>query len=103
MKLPNSICSAGIINTLNVNHSALGTKKSERVESLVTLFDEYFENNGNYMEMNIIDKSVLLENSNRDRRRGNLILRNSGCLVNYSKLDSEFQEDLMNRTFHKAL
>lgn len=103
MKLPNNICSAGIINTLNVNHSALGTKKSERVESLVTLFDEYFENNGNYMEMNIIDKSLLLENSNRDRRRGNLILRNSGCLVNYSKLEPEFQEDLMNRTFHKVL
>lgn len=103
MKLPYIICNAGIITTLNVNHGALGTKKSERVESIVTLFDEYFENNGSYMEMNIIDKSILLDNSNRDRRRGNLILRNSGCLVNYSKLDLEFQEDLMNRTFHKVL
>ena len=103
MKLPCSICNGGIITTINVNHGALGTKRSERVESIVTLFDEYFENKGSYMEMNIIDKSLLLENVNRDKRRGNLVLRNSGCLVNYSKLSSDFQDDLMNRTFHKVL
>ena len=102
MKLPYDLCNGGIVTTLNVNHSALGTKKSERVESIVTLFDEYFNNNGTYIEMNLIDKAVLLEAANRDRRKGSVILRNSGCLVDYSKLSNEFQEDLMNRTFHKV-
>ena len=102
MKLPYDFCNGGIVTTLNVNHSALGTKKSERVESLVTLFDEYFNNKGTYIEMNLIDKSVLQEAANRDRRKESIILRNSGCLVDFSKLNSDFQEDLMNRTFHKV-
>lgn len=103
MKIPSILCKNGIITTLNVNHNALGSKKSERAENIIGLLDGYFSQNGSHLEMNIIDRNILLEAANNEKQYDYLVIRNSGCAFRFIDLTETQQDDLADRTFHKVL
>ena len=103
LKIQKEVCSAGVIITLNVNSSAFGNKNSECSENIVKLLDEFFNNNGNQIEFNIIDKSVLLDAYNKNDKFNNLIVRNCGYSIRYSDLTDEQQDNLIDMTYHKVL
>lgn len=103
IKIPKELCSAGIITTLNINSSTLGTKLSECYESLIKILDEFFNKNGSQIEFNILDKNDLLEAYNKNDRFNNLIIRNCGYSIRYADLTDEQQDDLIDRTYHKVL
>lgn len=103
LKIPGEICSNGIITTLNINSSAFGTKKSECIENIVKLLDEFFGKKGSQIEFNIMDKNVLLDAYSNNNKFSNLVIRNCGYSIKYSDLTDEQQDDLIDRTYHKVL
>lgn len=103
MKIPSKLCLNGLVSVFNINSNALGTKKSERAENLIGLLDGFFGQNGSHIEINIIDKNVILEASSNKNIYNTLVLRNGGYTVRYHDLTEVQQEDLVERTFHKGL
>ena len=56
-----SVGFAFLSTTLNINGNVLGAKKSERAENIIGLLDGYFRQNGSQVEINIIDKKIILQ------------------------------------------
>ncbi len=98
IKIPIDLCKAGIVNTLNITHSTFGAKKGERIDNILELLDNIFNDNISHVEINLIDKNLLLEDKNNS-----LILRNNGYLIAYDKLNSEQQESIIDSTFYKVI
>ena len=103
IKIPKELCLNVIVTTLNVTPGALGTKKSERSENIISLLDGFFENKGTHLEMNIIEKNEMLEAYNNGNKYSDFVIRNSGCAVRYSNLSSDQQDSLVDRTYHKVI
>lgn len=103
LKLPSKLCSNGIITTVNITPGALGTKKTEQSDNIINLLDNYFENGGNHLEINILEKNDILQAFNNGNKYSNFVIRNSGCAVRYCNLTSEQQDNLVDRTYHKEL
>lgn len=98
IKIPISLCSGGIVNTLNINYSAFGSKKGERIDNIASFLDDFFSQNTSHLEINIIDKNIILDN-----KFDNLILRNNGYLVLYDELNEDQQESIVDSTFYKEM
>ncbi len=103
LKIPNELCNGGIIETINIDYNAIGSKRSERAENLIGLLDSYFAQGGNHLEFNIIDKSILIETSNNSKKYDRLILRNSGMAINFIDLNEKQQNDIIDRAFYRGL
>ena len=103
IKLPNSFLSNGVVNTININMMALGEKKNERTEKLVSLLDSYFNQRVYQIELNIIDKKLLLAAQKKEQKYDNLIIRNGGIPVRYCELSEVEQDNLLDKTFHGSL
>lgn len=98
MKLPSNLCLNGIVTTMNILPNAVGTSKEERVENLIGLLDGYFNQNGNHLEINILERNTLLDASKISD--SSLVLRNGGYSIRYSELTKNQQDALVDRTFH---
>lgn len=103
MKIPSSLCLNGMITTINISANALGEKKSERAENIIGLLDGYFMQNGSQIEINILDKKLLLAAQKDEEKYSHLVLRNGGYIVRYNDLTEKQQDDIVDRTFHGAL
>ena len=102
LKIPSNLCTNGIITTLNINPGVLGSKNSESSDKIIKVLDSFFDEKGRHIEINIIDKNILLEAYNNPLKYDGLVLRNSGCLILYKNLSSEQRDNLIDRTFHKG-
>ena len=103
LKIPSSMCNGGLIETININHSALGSKRSERAENIINLIDSFMLQGGEHLEFNIIDNSVLLDAANGSNKYDKLVIKNSGVSFLFSDLTDKQQNDIIDRTFHRSL
>ncbi len=101
IKIPNVLCSNGIITSVNVTSNALGTNQSERTDNIVGLLDGYFNQNGSHLEINIIERNILIDSLKEGNT--NKIIRNGGYVVRYADLNSIQQEALVDKTYHSKL
>lgn len=101
LKIPSNYCTNGIVSTVNINMSVLGNKNSESSDKVLKLLNSFFDEKGRQIEINIIDKNKLIESTNKEFT--DIVLRNSGCIINYDYLKSEQKESLIDITFHKSL
>ena len=99
-KLPYDYSEDGISYTFSIIPSALGKSEEEKVENLVSLMDGYFGDNGHHINVNVINKEVLLDAMDHPEKYPQLTIRVSGYAVNFIKLTREQQLDVINRTFH---
>ncbi len=99
-KLPYDYSEDGISYTFSIIPSALGKTEREKVENLVSLMDGYFGDTGHHINVNVINKDVLLDAMDHPEKYPQLTIRVSGYAVNFIKLTREQQLDVINRTFH---
>ena len=99
-KLPYDYSEDGISYTFSIIPSALGKSEEEKVENLVSLMDGYFGDTGHHINVNVINKEVLLDAMDHPEKYPQLTIRVSGYAVNFIKLTREQQLDVINRTFH---
>ena len=101
--LPYASAEDGISYTFSIVPGALGKTRNQQVENLVALLDGYFLEQGHHMNVNVLDRNVLLDAMEHPELYPQLTIRVSGYAVNFIKLTREQQLDVINRTFHAYL
>lgn len=99
-KLPYDYSEDGISYTFSIVPQALGKEGEQRVENLSELMDGYFAEQGHHINVNVINREVLMDAMEHPELYPQLTIRVSGYAVNFIKLTREQQLDVINRTFH---
>ena len=93
----------GISNTFSIVPDALGKSDSERVDNLVSIIDGYFLNNAHHLNVNVMNRELLMKAYENPEEYPNLTIRVSGYAVNFCKLSREQQKEVIMRTFHEKM
>ncbi len=101
-KIPYTLCLDGISNTFSIVPDALGPEE-DRVSNLVHILDGYFKQGGHHLNVNVLDRQMLIDAMNNRNKYPNLTIRISGYAVNFNNLTRKQQEEVISRTFHEAL
>ncbi len=100
-KLPYDFSEDGISYTFSIVPGALGKTDAERYANLYNLMDGYFDAGGHHINVNVLNREVLLDAMDHPEKYPQLTIRVSGYAVNFIKLNREQQLDVINRTFHE--
>ena len=102
-KLPFEQSEDGISYTFSITPATLGKTEDERVTNLVTMLDGYFKQTGHHINVNVFDRSLLLDAMDHPEKYPQLTIRVSGYAVHFTKLTREQQLDVINRTIHERI
>ena len=102
-KLPYEYAEDGISYTFAITPSALGKEEDTRITNLVNMLDGYFEKTGHHINVNVFDRSLLLDAMDHPEKYPQLTIRVSGYAVNFIKLTREQQLDVINRTIQDKI
>lgn len=100
-KLPYDYSEDGISYTFSIVPNALGKQPQEKVQNLASLLDGYFAERGHHINVNVLNREVLLDAMEHPENYPQLTIRVSGYAVNFIKLTREQQLDVIHRTFHE--
>ncbi|HGE6880559.1 TPA: 2-ketobutyrate formate-lyase/pyruvate formate-lyase [Citrobacter amalonaticus] len=107
-KLPFTYAKDGISYTFSIVPAALGKEDPVRKTNLVGLLDGYFHHEahvegGQHLNVNVMNKEMLLDAIEHPENYPNLTIRVSGYAVRFNALTREQQQDVISRTFTQAM
>ena len=102
-KLPFEQAEDGISYTFSITPGTLGKSEDERITNLVNMLDGYFKETGHHINVNVFDRSLLLDAMDHPEKYPQLTIRVSGYAVHFTKLTREQQLDVINRTIHERI
>ncbi len=101
--LPYADAQDGISMTASVIPTGLGKTPAERVDNLIGVLDGYVESRGFHMNINVLNRDMLLDAMENPMKYPQLTIRVSGYAVNFVRLTREQQQDVIDRTFHMSV
>ena len=103
-KLPyRAVCQDGVSNTFSIVPNALGRTDEERTGNLVNILDGYFIQGAHHLNVNVMNRQLLLDAMEHPEQYPTLTIRVSGYAVNFSRLSREQQLEVIKRTFHEQM
>jgi formate C-acetyltransferase len=99
-KIPYDAAQDGISLTSTIVPQSLGTTLVEQTSNLTHCLDGYFGASGFHVNVNVLNRDLLLDAMDHPYKYPQLTIRVSGYAVNFIKLTREQQLDVINRTFH---
>ena len=102
-KLQYKYAEDGISYTFAITPKALGKAEDERVSNLITMLDGYFAQDAHHLNVNVFDRSLLLDAMDHPEKYPQLTIRVSGYAVHFTKLTREQQLDVINRTIQETI
>ncbi len=103
-KLPYEYCLDGISNTFSIVPSSLGKSDEEKINNLTQILDGYMPGkSGHHLNINVLDRSMLLDAQEHPENYPQLTIRVSGYAVLFNKLNKKQQDEVIARTFHDRL
>ena len=102
-KLPFDSAEDGISFTFSITPSTLGKTEDEKITNLVNMLDGYFAQTGHHINVNVFDRSLLLDAMEHPEKYPQLTIRVSGYAVKFTSLTKEQQLDVINRTIHERI
>ena len=101
-KIPYRDAADGISLTTSLVPEGLGRIAQDRVTNLCGMLDAFFSNTGYHMNVNVLNREMLIDAMDHPEKYPQLTIRVSGYAVNFVRLSREQQMDVINRTFHGA-
>ncbi len=101
-KIPYRDAADGISLTSSLVPEGLGRAPAERIANLRGILDAFFGSTGYHMNVNVLNREMLLDAVDHPENYPHLTIRVSGYAVNFVRLTREQQMDVINRTFHGA-
>jgi formate C-acetyltransferase len=101
-KIPYRDAADGISLTTTLVPEGLGRIAEDRVMNLRNMLDAFFSVTGYHMNVNVLNREMLLDAMDHPEKYPHLTIRVSGYAVNFVRLTREQQLDVVNRTFHGA-
>ena len=102
-KLPYEYAEDGISYTFAITPAALGKEEDTRITNLINMLDGYFAKTGHHINVNVFDRSLLLDAMDHPEKYPQLTIRVSGYAVNFIKLTREQQLDVIHRTIQDRI
>jgi formate C-acetyltransferase len=99
-KIPYRDAADGISLTASLVPQGLGRLPEDRITNLTGMLDAFFSSTGYHMNVNVLNRDMLLDAMDHPERYPSLTIRVSGYAVNFVRLTREQQMDVINRTFH---
>ncbi len=99
-KIPYRDAADGISLTTTIVPEGLGRVMADRVTNLRNMLDAFFGVTGFHMNVNVLNREMLLDAMDHPEKYPQLTIRVSGYAVNFVRLSREQQMDVINRTFH---
>jgi formate C-acetyltransferase len=99
-KIPYRDAADGISLTTTLVPQGLGRISDDRITNLTSMLDAFFGSTGYHMNINVLNREMLLDAVDHPEKYPHLTIRVSGYAVNFVRLTREQQMDVINRTFH---
>ena len=96
-------CQDGVSNTFSIVPETLGKTMDERIDNLVSILDGYSKQGGHHLNINVLNRELLIDAMNNPGKYPLLTIRVSGYAVNFNRLTKKQQEEVISRTFHERM
>lgn len=86
----------------NLRFDPKGVAGDKGLKIIRSVIDEYFENDGLHIQINVVDDKTLRAAQKDPENYRNVIVRVAGYMAYFTELDKKVQDTIIERTAHLA-
>ena len=96
-------CKDGVSYTFSSTPDTLGKTKEAQKDALVGLMTGYFKQGAHHLNVNVLNRELLMDAYEHPEKYPNLTIRVSGYAVRFNSLSRDHQKEVIMRTFHEKI